>query len=74
MHNDNEVFNPASEEALIPVNLMIYQNSFALYLITNMDNPMTPCRRPLGKCPVREDPSFLYRHRGLSHQRLVNLT
>jgi hypothetical protein len=61
MHNDNAVFNPAPEEALIPVSLMIYQNGFcALSDCTYMDNPMTPCWHPSGNTPFAGTP-FLYR-------------
>jgi hypothetical protein len=70
MHNDNVVFNPAPEEALVPANLMIYQSGFcALSDCTHMDNPMTL------SAPSQEVP----RLRGLlsssiAHQQLVNLT
>lgn len=71
MHNDNAVFSLVPEEALIPVNLMIHQNSFcALSDCTNMDNSVSAASQ---KIPRSRGPFPSSTAHGLSHERLVNL-
>jgi hypothetical protein len=61
-HNNNAVFSLVPEEALIPVNLMIYQNSFcALSDCTNIDNSVSAASQKIP--PFARTLSFLYRPR-----------
>ena len=70
MHTIMRFFSPALKEALIPTNLTNIGMAFALYLINKPYDSLSAALR-ISRSRGR---LLSYRHRGLSHQRLVSLT